>query len=66
MLVKFVVCGISSCRGAATFGTGGVGDTSISTGGDMETGISNALYITSIGNSSLSFCLTSLIYLGLN
>ena len=60
------ICGISSFRKAGTFGTGMVVVTSIGSGGDMGTGISNASYITSTGNSSLSFCVTSLICLGLN
>ena len=60
------IWGISSFRETGTFGTGRVGDTSIGSGGDTGTSISNASYINSIGNSSLSFCVISLIYFGLN
>ena len=58
--------GIICFQGSGTYGTGEVRDTFIGTGGDMGTGISNPSFITSIGNSSLSFWVTSLVYLGLN
>ena len=60
------VYGISSFRGAGDFGTAGVGDTSISSGGDIGTAISNASYITSSENSFQYCNVISLIYLGLN
>ena len=60
------ICGISVLQGTGTSGIGEIGDTSIGTSGDVGTGILNASYVTSNFNSSLSFCVTSSICLGLN